>query len=193
MCEKLKPGSFSSSSSLGLGTRLVEYSKTQKVFLLKTSTCRNGTKPDGNNITTRPHHPYILCRFANFAHIHILAVDVSSEVGLVERSLISVSLFCIHIAVCSEHFLVTVRKGGQNWQVLSIDHQITLPHGLGTRLLSSMQQFRSVGCKGKDQVVVELHQQSGKSGVSSLGVCIASLVPRLSVGGDQEPGYEANV
>ena len=76
-------------------------------------------------------------------------------------------------AVCSEHFLVTVRKGGQNWQVLSLGHQITLPHGLGTRLLSSMQQFRSVGCKGKDQVVVELHQQSGKSGVSSLGVCIA--------------------
>ena len=40
----------------------------KKVFLSKTSTCRDGTKPDGNTTTTRPHHPYILCRFANFAH-----------------------------------------------------------------------------------------------------------------------------
>ena len=36
--------------------------------LSSTSACRDGTKPDGNNTTTRPHHPYILCRLANFAH-----------------------------------------------------------------------------------------------------------------------------
>ena len=37
--------------------------KTQKSFLPKTSTCRDGTKLDGNNTATSPHHPYILCRF----------------------------------------------------------------------------------------------------------------------------------
>ena len=41
--------------------------QNKKVFLPKISTCRDGTKPDRNNITTRPHHPYILCRFANWA------------------------------------------------------------------------------------------------------------------------------
>ena len=37
----------------------------KKVFLPKTSTCRDGTKLDGNNTTTCPHHPYILCCFAS--------------------------------------------------------------------------------------------------------------------------------
>ena len=37
----------------------------KKFFLPKTSTCRDGTKLDRNNTTTSPHHPYILCRFAN--------------------------------------------------------------------------------------------------------------------------------
>ena len=41
---------------------------TKKVFLPKTSTSRDGTKPDRNNNTIRPHHLYILCRFANSAH-----------------------------------------------------------------------------------------------------------------------------
>ena len=49
----------------------IEYkvmTRHKKVFLPKTSTCRDGTKLDGNNTTTRPHHPYILCHFVNFAH-----------------------------------------------------------------------------------------------------------------------------
>ena len=34
---------------------MVYSTRHKKVFLPKTSTCRDGTKPDGNNTTTRPH------------------------------------------------------------------------------------------------------------------------------------------
>ena len=59
----------------GLGMRLHAQTRKwrpstrqKKVFLPKSSTCRDGTKLDRNNTTTHPHHPYILRRFANFAH-----------------------------------------------------------------------------------------------------------------------------
>ena len=54
--------------SLSLFSSYLVITSNKKVFLPKTSTCRDGTKPDGNNTTIRPHHPYILCRFANSAH-----------------------------------------------------------------------------------------------------------------------------
>ena len=57
---------------------------------------------------------------------------------LSKRSLVCVPLLCVHTAVCLEHFLATVRKEGQNWQVLSIDHQVSLPRSLTQGLLSSV-------------------------------------------------------
>ena len=63
---------------------------------------------------------------------------------LLKRSLVGVSLLCVHTAVCLEHFFATVRKEGQNWQVLSIDHQVSLASSLKQGLLSSVQQFHYV-------------------------------------------------